>query len=195
MVQNGRWLLFEAKQEKYFQIFKYNSTTIRFNNLPLARSIQSSLTGLQMDSKLCSAQTWRSPQTILYRLMAVAQFASPIGPAGVGNSSSMEQVDLYEANSTDIHYPLFVRYYLGIHHLLPQSDLDAQVAELQASLERQDKILKTLQGLTAEQARTQGELNRLPLAVEDLDEVRRDIRVIAESLQHFRRTSIIFVKI
>ena len=52
-----------------------------------------------------------------------------------------------------------------------QSNLDAQVAELQASLERQDKILKTLQGLTAEQARTQGELNRLPLAVEDLDEL------------------------
>ncbi len=68
-----------------------------------------------------------------------------------------------------------------------QSNLDAQVAELQASLERQDKILKTLQGLTAEQARTQGELNRLPLAVEDLDEVRRDIRVIAESLQVLQR--------
>ena len=68
-----------------------------------------------------------------------------------------------------------------------QSNLDAQVAELQASLERQDKILKTLQGLTAEQARTQGELNRLPLAVEDLDEVRRDIRVIAESLQQLQR--------
>lgn len=68
-----------------------------------------------------------------------------------------------------------------------QSNLDAKVAELQASLERQDKILKTLQGLTAEQARTQGELNRLPLAVEDLDEVRRDIRVIAESLQQLQR--------
>jgi len=68
-----------------------------------------------------------------------------------------------------------------------QSNLDAQVAELQASMERQDKILKTLQGLTAEQARTQGELNRLPLAVEDLDEVRRDIRVIAESLQQIQR--------
>ena len=68
-----------------------------------------------------------------------------------------------------------------------QSNLDAQVAELQASLERQDKILKTLQGLTAEQARTQGELNRLPLAVEDLDEVRRDIREIAESLQQLQR--------
>ena len=68
-----------------------------------------------------------------------------------------------------------------------QSNLDAQVAELQASMERQDKILKTLQGLAAEQARTQGELNRLPLAVEDLDEVRRDIRVIAESLQQLQR--------
>ena len=68
-----------------------------------------------------------------------------------------------------------------------QSNLDAQVADLQANLERQDKILKTLQGLTAEQARTQGELNRLPLAVEDLDEVRRDIRVIAESLQQLQR--------
>ena len=68
-----------------------------------------------------------------------------------------------------------------------QSNLDAQVAELQASLERQDKILKTLQGLTAEQAIAQGELNRLPLAVEDLDEVRRDIRVIAESLQQLQR--------
>ena len=68
-----------------------------------------------------------------------------------------------------------------------QSNLDAQLAELQASMERQDKILKTLQGLTAEQARTQGELNRLPLAVEELDEVRRDIRVIAESLQQLQR--------
>ena len=54
-------------------------------------------------------------------------------------------------------------------------------------MERQDKILKNLQGLTAEQAMTQGELNRLPLAVEDLDEVRRDIRVIAESLQQLQR--------
>ncbi|MDG2197824.1 MAG: hypothetical protein P8O70_13240 [SAR324 cluster bacterium] len=68
-----------------------------------------------------------------------------------------------------------------------QSNLGAQVAELQANLERQDKILKTLQGLTAEQARTQGELKRLPLAVEDLDEVQRDIRVIAESLQQLQR--------
>ena len=68
-----------------------------------------------------------------------------------------------------------------------QSNLDAQLAELQASMERQDKILKTLQGLAAEQARTQGELNRLPLAVEELDEVRRDIRVIAESLQQLQR--------
>ena len=68
-----------------------------------------------------------------------------------------------------------------------QSNLDTQVANLQANLERQDKILKTLQGLTAEQAMTQGELNRLPLAVEDLDEVRRDIRVIAESLQQLQR--------
>ena len=58
-----------------------------------------------------------------------------------------------------------------------QSNLDAQVADLQANLERQDKILKTLQGLTAEQARTQGELNRLPLAVEDLDEVLHDTLV------------------
>ena len=68
-----------------------------------------------------------------------------------------------------------------------QSNLDRQVANLQANLERQDKILKTLQGLTAEQAMTQGELNRLPLAVEYLDEVRRDIRVIAESLQQLQR--------
>ena len=68
-----------------------------------------------------------------------------------------------------------------------QSNLGAQVAELQANLERQDMILKTLQGLTAEQARAQGELKRLPLAVEDLDEVRRDIRVIAESLQQLQR--------
>ena len=68
-----------------------------------------------------------------------------------------------------------------------QSNLDAQLAELQASMERQDKILKTLQGLTAEQARKQVELNRLPLAVEDLDEVKRDIRVIVESLQQLQR--------
>jgi TolA-binding protein len=68
-----------------------------------------------------------------------------------------------------------------------QSSIEVQVAELQATLERQDKILRTLQGLTAEQARTQGELNRLPLAVEDIDNIRRDVRVIAESLQQLQR--------
>ena len=61
---------------------------------------------------------------------------------------------------------LFCASFIGHHSpTSAQSNLDAQLANLQANLERQDKILKTLQGLTAEQARTQGELNRLPLAV------------------------------
>ena len=100
----------------------------------------------------------------------------------------MEQVDLYEANSTDIHYPSFLSVTAWVY-ITCYSTIESRCSSgrMQASLERQDKILKTLQGLTAEQARTQGELNRLPLAVEDLDEVRRDIRVIAERLQQLQR--------
>lgn len=71
----------------------------------------------------------------------------------------------------------------GVCSSLQATPIEQQVSELQRSLEQHDRLLARLQELTAEQARKQGELARIPLAVEDLDTLRREVRVLGESVR------------